>query len=94
MSGGSFDYLCFADLVAREGDVTAMRDALAAYPRTLGMEAALRDTDAVLAAMAAVQRLQTALSPVWRAVEWHRSGDIDENSARETIDAYKGASEG
>lgn len=88
MSGGSFNYLCHKDaseLVNElDGDLKRMIEELAALPDA---DTALAQTVLVRAllqrAVAQVDQIvnKNGLSEVWRAVEWWRSGDSDQDGA-------------
>ena len=75
MSGGSFNYLYRQDLSPVRGEVESMLVALREYP---GSDAAVRQTECVLAHMDAIVALQSSLADVWKAVEWSHSGDSHE----------------
>ncbi|WP_460920449.1 hypothetical protein, partial [Staphylococcus aureus] len=70
MSGGSFDYLCWADLVDGYGRVKEMQEALKQYPDS---ERAIGVTIQILDCMTTIIRNQQRLEDVWHAVEWHHS---------------------
>ena len=80
MSGGSYNYLCnreAGEILDGQGasDLVEMRDAL----RERGVLDAAGQTDAVIATIAEARQLVEmrleALRDVWKAVEWHDSGD-------------------
>lgn len=80
MSGGSFQYLFGWDvgevLFFDQETLVKMRQALTEYPDSAR---AIEDLDLLLAtrkfAHEAVEELMTRLAGVFKAVEWHRSGD-------------------
>jgi hypothetical protein len=91
MSGGSFDYACFASdpegLARKEHNLRALRNALAEYP---GSESAVIATDALLARLDALRvALDTPtareLRSVWQAVEWHHSADYGPQQVAEAL---------
>ena len=95
MSGGSFNYLCDArdleDLMAKRHDLSDMVDALA----HLGYAAdAAQETASLLAQIRAANARAEAsterLRDVWKAVEWWKSGDRDEDAVKEALDKYRG----
>jgi hypothetical protein len=99
VSGGSYDYLCWADdldrLLEKQHHLEAMADRLAG----LGYadDAAQETTDLLLTlrqwrirAQAHVKRSRG----VWKAVEWWDSADWDEDAVREALAKYRGDSEG
>lgn len=95
MSGGSYDYLCWAreldDLLTKEHHLEAMADRLAALGYA---EDAARETQELLVqlrqwrirAQVKVDRLE----PVWKAIEWRDSGDWSEDSIRQAVVEYRG----
>lgn len=92
MSGGSFDYLCFAEtdaLPQRLAQVEEMADALAAYPDG---EAASLDTHELVAIIRTAERRIEArrrrLADVWKAVEWHHSHDYGPDAVGRALKAY------
>lgn len=92
MSGGSFDYLCYAvgdaeDLAHRRVAMQEMADQLDAM--TDGKLAA-RKTRELLALMDGVERLSVPLEGVWQAVEWWRSCDYSEAQAHEALARFNG----
>ena len=89
MSGGSFDYVCMADLLNHQGDVAAMAAELETYPESPGRDAALADTKRVLACMDEINVLQHKLYDVWHAVEWELSGDTIREGTLAVLGDYK-----
>ena len=92
MSGGSFDYLCYADLddlFNRLGQIEEMAEAIAAYPDG---EAASIDTHEIVAfihtARRRIEARRRRLEPVWKAVEWHHSGDYGPDAVDRGLKAY------
>lgn len=92
MSGGSFNYLCYADeeeLAQRIGDLESMAEALAEYPDG---EAASKDTHELVAiiqtAMRRIEARRRRLSELWQAVEWHRSCDYGPDQVADALKAY------
>jgi hypothetical protein len=97
MSGGSFNYLYAKgadDLVGHNGraDLEDMVDALAALGYA---EDAAKESMAILAEVRAaevrIQAMLDRLSPVWRAMEWWRSYDSDEEGVKRALAKYRGA---
>jgi len=99
VSGGNYDYLCWADeldrLLEKQHHLADMAERLAG----LGYadDAAQETTDLLLTlrqwrirAQAHVKRLEG----VWKAVEWWDSADWDEDAVREALAKYRGDSEG
>jgi len=85
MSGGSFDYLCFKEADAWVGmqcsrEAQSMIDALIAA----GAEDAAKETQTILAiadgARVRLEALIEHIGPVWKAMEWWKSGDSGEDS--------------
>lgn len=94
MSGGSYDYLCYADaanLFGRVYDLTRMAERLAGLPYAVD---AATDTYDLLAILRTQEiRIEAAirrLSPVWRAVEWWDSCDYGEDQVQKAIAKYRG----
>lgn len=94
MSGGSFNYLCYAepeDLLRRLGDLREMADALAAmgYAR----DAAAETEELICYINQAIIRIETRrkrLQDVWRDMEWWKSGDYSEAQFKEALAKYRG----
>lgn len=83
MSGGSFDYLCFKSaeqLFDRFNTVEGMLDELRVYK---GSRDAVEHTAYMLRDMnetvLRLSRYLEEIKDVWRAVEWHHSGDVGED---------------
>jgi hypothetical protein len=95
MSGGSFDYLCYAadlgTLGERRGAIEEMAQALDAYDQPAARKAADR-TRAVLLALTAADELARQLTDVWHAVEWHHSSDWGEEDVIEALQEWWEAS--
>lgn len=91
MSGGSFNYLCYAVdmgmLGERRGSIEEMAEALDAYDQPAAAKAAER-TRAVLLALSAADELARQLTDVWHAVEWHHSCDWGEEDVIKVLQAY------
>jgi len=86
MSGGSYNYLCYGELLGdHRGDLRAMAERLAEL--TPGSRAH-RDTKAILEAVDAVS---DALRDVWHDVEWADSGDYGPEDAVTAIEVYERA---
>lgn len=85
MSGGSYDYLCYAidvgDLAGRRGDMASMAERL----ERSGYFAAARATRNVGLLLDSAMEAANALTDVWHAVEWADSGDYGEDQVREVI---------
>lgn len=89
MSGGSYNYICYADggdIGSKLGDVEAMAARLEGINPD-GHAAA--DTREVLAIAAALEFAVGRLSKVWHAVEWRDSCDWGEDQMREVLDEYE-----
>lgn len=86
MSGGSYNYLCFGDVLGdRRSDLTMMAERLAEMaPGSL----AHRHTKAILDAVNAVTE---SLRDVWHDVEWADSGDYGPEDAVSAIEQYERA---
>jgi len=85
MSGGSFNYLYMAELTQMQGFVESMRDRL----KKLGQPEAAARTDCVVQRMREIDALQVELETIWRAVEWHDSGDSGKEAVDEAIAKWK-----
>lgn len=94
MSGGSYDYLCYADateLFNKRQSISDMVTALAG----LGHLDAARETESIKLILnqfevqidAPLRRLQD----VWKAVEWTESGDTGPEAVDIAIAKYRGA---
>lgn len=92
MSGGSFNYLCFADdlaaITSRRPDLEAMHGALLTLE---GGEAAADATARLIRMLDVAEshlRASGDLREVWHAVEWWTSGDSSKDDARAAARAY------
>lgn len=95
MSGGSFNYLCFADatdlLSKHRPDLADM----AANLTNRGYKDAALETERLIAYVDHAERQITArmerLQKVWKAVEWNCSGDSGPEEVREAVEEYRNA---
>ena len=92
MSGGSYNYLCYAeanDLFQKLDDLRRMAERLA----DLGYEDAAGETTDLLLSIRQCERHFNAIAKrmygVWRAVEWCDSGDSGEDEIKEAITKYR-----
>jgi hypothetical protein len=93
MSGGSYDYACFAreldELLGHVHNLEALRDRLAGLPYA---RAAAVETERLVAKLRSweVQARVAAerLGPVWHAVEWWDSCDSGEDRVREAVENF------
>ena len=92
MSGGSYNYLCYADaddIHYKIPDITSMRDRLI----ELGYKDAAKETEGLILMIEAYQlRLETRLErleDIWKAVEWCDSGDWGLEDIEEAIKEYR-----
>lgn len=89
MSGGSYNYLCWAadnaELESRRSDITAMAERL----EKSEYRKAARATRDVLRLLDAAERAAHALGDVWHAVEWADSGDCGEDAVAEEVAKLK-----
>lgn len=93
MSGGSYNYLCYADisdLMNKHGEdlrnmVSALTDA--------GATDAAEETETIIAILRHFEVRMNArlarIQPVWKAVEWWHSGDTSRKDFEETIYEYR-----
>lgn len=94
MSGGSYNYLCFKtpdqlwEAIA-ENDITSMSERLSA----LGIHDASVETAAVQLLVEQFEnnmlRKLSRLAGIWRAVEWHDSGDWGKGHIDEAVAKYR-----
>lgn len=92
MSGGSFNYLCFAEsynIFEKRSDIADMRDKLIEF----GYKDAAKETESLLLMMDAFEvrvdaRLER-LKNVWQSVEWCCSGDSGRDAVEESIKKYR-----
>jgi len=92
MSGGSYNYLCYAELdtlLQRDGD---LRDMAYALKRRGYLDAAL-ETESLRREVENFRKTfearRDAISEVWRYVEWTDSGDTSEDSVAEAIGKWR-----
>ena len=92
MSGGSFNYLCWAqplDLLNKRQDISDMVKALS----DAGHIDAAAETETILLVLNHFEALMQAridrLSPVWKAIEWKRSGDWGKDAVDEAFREYR-----
>ena len=87
MSGGSFNYLCYAeDLSDRVGSIEDMARHLEEY---LGAEDAAVATRGVVAKLKQANDSADVLREVWKAVEWWQSGDWAKDQAAEALAEWR-----
>lgn len=95
MSGGAFNYLCrkydAADML--NGGMSDLADMAEALEARGDCPEAARETRELLADLrGAASRAETAISrlqALWKAVEWHRSCDWNEEEVTKAIAAYR-----
>lgn len=93
MSGGSYNYLCYAsidELLNKHGqDLDDMVQGLSA----VGATDAARETESLRLILRHFEvRMQARLdrlSPVWKALEWWHSGDTSEKQFEEALADYR-----
>jgi hypothetical protein len=92
MSGGSFNYLCFAepdDIFRKREDLRNMVEALA----ELGHADAAKETESVILVLnhfeARMRARMDRLHDIWRSVEWVRSGDSAPSVINDAVTAYR-----
>jgi len=93
MSGGSYDYICHADLdslLHKQEQVQRMADRLA----QLGYaEDAAKETQELLLTLRQfenrINAMQGRLQAVWRSVEWWDSCDTSEDGVNMALDEYR-----
>ena len=89
MSGGSYDYLCFAGertvLVSENECYEHMRKRL----EGLGCKRAVHMMNCLKALEGAVEHLTEQLGEVWRIVEWHDSGDRGKEQMDDVLSAFE-----
>lgn len=93
MSGGSYDYLCYADeheILQRRAVLRQMADRLTGLGYA---EDAAGETEDLIAIIAQYERRARSrirrLSAVWRAVEWWDSNDSSEDDIRAALEKYR-----
>lgn len=93
MSGGSFDYLCFAagdaaELAERRSQLAAMAAALeeVGTPKARLAARNTRDVDRLLAG---AERISQGLADTWHGIEWWHSRDWSREQATEAIEEYQ-----
>jgi hypothetical protein len=94
VSGGSYNYLCYAEDISTLGDrVSDLQEMIARLAEIPGAEAARAASAQVLATMEHALRQAQDLHDVWHAVEWHDSCDWSEDQMLEAIQAFSEGSE-
>ena len=82
MSGGSFDYLCYADI----GDTPDQLEHMLNELDNLGYASiAAGRTRLIIELLRLANREAETLRPVWKAVEWWRSSDWGEAEVKAAI---------
>lgn len=92
MSGGSFNYLYRAEglvalITSKRDDLQEMADALDCFD--YAADAAI-ETRELLAHLDAADASRARLAGVWKAVEWYRSCDWDDDKVRKALAEYRG----
>ena len=92
MSGGSYNYLCYADfpdICSKISDLEDMRDRLLA----LGYMDSAEETEGVILMIKSFRvRIEARikrLNEIWQAVEWKDSGDWGMENIEEAIKKYR-----
>lgn len=88
MSGGSYNYLCYAGIDSigeRRDDLEAMRDRL----NELGYQRAAQGTQEVLDALDKLSSQLDRMHTAWHAVEWLDSGDYGLDNAQAELDDWE-----
>lgn len=96
MSGGSHNYLCHKeaqDLLEYRGDLDHMVESLRGYktPRSINA-AAFTETikwriDELIGDLNELDERIAKVNEIWRAVEWHHSGDSGEDRVHSKLEA-------
>ena len=92
MSGGSFNYLCYAnmpELIGRTADMEDMEQYLIQKGYTDIARDVRRLIEYCLSAENRIEVLFEQLQEVFRAVEWNVSGDIGDESLIEKLEKYR-----
>jgi len=93
MSGGSYNYLCYAnpdELINKTVDLQDMADRLAGLG--YAPDAARETQELLLIVRQFENRIAAAtgrLQKVWKAVEWWDSGDSSEDGVKTSLDDYR-----
>ena len=94
MSGGSYNYLCYADdlerLLGKQNELERMSERLI----ELGYKDAAKETYQLLLKIQSfevqAETIQKRLEGVWKAVEWMDSLDSGPDDVDAAIDKYRG----
>lgn len=92
MSGGSHNYLCFADvpeLIMRTNDMADMEQELIKYGYTDIAKDVRRLIEYCLSAENRIRALHDQLSDVFHSIEWYDSGDWNAEELKKELDKYK-----
>ena len=92
MSGGSFNYLCYAEpneLINKIDDMTAIEEELIKRGFTDVAKDTRRLIEYILSANNKISVLFENLNDVFRAVEWRESRDIGEDDLLREIEKYR-----
>lgn len=88
MSGGSYNYLCFADsseLGSKQEEIQKMASRLL----ELGFDDEAKETKRIIDALRAVHKKAESLYHVWHAIEWMDSGDSGLEQVNESVSARR-----
>lgn len=94
MSGGSYNYLCYAsadELINKTADLQDIADRLAGlgYAKDAALE-----TQSLLLIIRQyenrIEAMKNRLDGVWKAIEWWDSADTNEDSFKEALEKYRG----
>ena len=97
MSGGSHNYLCYAeipDILSRTSDMESMEQSLLSLGYTDIAKDVRRLIEYCLSAENRISVLFEQLEDVFHAIEWYDSGDIGKESLIERLEQYRSAGEG
>ena len=92
MSGGSHNYLCFADvpeLIMRTNDMADMEKELIKYGYTDIAKDVRRLIEYCLSAENRIRALNDQLSDVFHSIEWYDSGDIGKDELKQRLEDYR-----
>jgi hypothetical protein len=93
MSGGSYNYICYADiegLLQNEDQIESMAEQLSLLGHREAAKETLEIFNDLVESRNRIEAKKERLESVWRAVEWWASGDSGQEGVNKALAQYRG----